>query len=181
MVECTVATARRRRQKQARKQRDEEARLLAAQAGVQTGVDGAPEQQVMVPLWSATMGQSAAMVRLLGEVTERCAVEGGRRGVSTRAVSVLYGGRNFNASVLSGTVATTMTAGKRGEELIALLGGGLTEEGISTLLRRWSQAAAPSSPSPAPGPADARVARLVARMKAEQTPKDPFVFGKGQT
>ena len=135
---AATATARRRRQKAARKERDERARLLAAQTGAPTGGD-APQEQVHVPLWSTSMGQDAAMVRLLGEVTERCATEGGRRGVQTRAISVLYAGRTYSAAVLSGTVATTMMPGKCGGELLALLGSGLTEEGISTLLRRWSQ------------------------------------------
>ena len=144
---AATATARRRRQKQARKARDEAARLLAAQPGAQTGGGDAPDQQLHVPLWSATMGQGAAMVRLLGEVTERCARESVLRGVPTCAISVLYSGRPYSASVLSGTAATKMTASKCGEELLALLGGGLTEEGISTLLRRWSQAAAASGAS----------------------------------
>ena len=144
---AATATARRRRQKQARKERDQAARLLAAQPGVPIGDDAASRVVVHVPLWSTTMGQSAAMVRLLGEVTERCAVEGGKRGVSTRAISIIYGGRAYSAAVLQGTVATCMTASKCGEELLALLSGGLTEEGISILLRRWSQTAATSSSS----------------------------------
>ena len=145
---AAVRTEARRRQKLARRKRDEAARLLAAQTGAPSNGAGAPETQVHVPLWSTSMGQSAAMVRLLGEVTQRCAVEAGRRGVPTCAVSAVYGGRAYSVSVLSGTVAVQMEANKRGEELLALLGSGLTEEDISVLLRRWSQAAAaPSSSS----------------------------------
>ena len=116
-----------------------------------------------MPLWSTTMGQNGAMVRLLGEVTERCANVGRQRGVRTCAVSVLYGGRNYAANVLSGTVAVTMSASKRGEELLALLGSGLTEESISALLHRWSLAAAAASGrSAAPRSMDAELAALAA-------------------
>lgn len=109
------------------------------------------------------------MVRLLGEVTERCATEGGRRGVQTRAISVLYAGRTYSAAVLSGTVATTMMPGKCGEELLALLGSGLTEEGISTLLRRWSQ---PQLLGAAGETRDLRIPRRT------DSPQDSFVFGR---
>ena len=94
------------------------------------------------------------MVRLLGEVTERCANEGRRRSVRTCAVSVLYAERNYSASVLSGTDGATMSSRMRGRHLLLLLGSGLTEEALSDLLHRWSQptraaAAAPRKPSSA--------------------------------
>ena len=154
---AATQTERRRRQKAARRRRDEDARLLAAQDGARRE-EGAPEEQVHVPLWSTSMGQGAAMVRLLGEVTERCANEGRRRGVPTRAVSVLYAERNCSASVLSGTKGATMANRARGRQLLLLLGGGLTEETFSSLLHRWSEAAveagaAPSAHSSATQPA----------------------------
>ena len=88
------------------------------------------------------------MVRLLGEVTERCANEGRRRGVPTRAVSVLYAERNYSASVLSGTKGAMISNRSRGRQLLLLLGGGLTEETFSSLLHRWSEAASEAGAAP---------------------------------
>ena len=138
-----VATERNRRQKAARRQRSEAARLLAAQAslavaGVQD--EGTRNQRVYCPLWDATVAQSAAMVRLIGEVTTRCSNVARQNGLHRKAVKVQYAAHEYEASVLSGTVGSLgMSASKRGEELLSLLGSGLTEEGISALLHRWSQ------------------------------------------
>lgn len=139
---AAVATERRRRQKKARRQRDEAARLLAAQASSAAGAgDGAQDTRVHCPLWSATVGQGLAMFRLLHEVTERCSTKARDGRVLTKAVEVHYGGRSIGScNVLSGSAAVGMTACKRGEELLALLGSGLTEERLSTLLNRWAQA-----------------------------------------
>lgn len=149
---ASVATLRNRRQKAARKERQKAVRLLAAQASsaeadARAGV--VPASQVHCPLWSTTLGQEAAMMRLTGVVTERCAAVARKNDLSTKAVRVQYGGRSLEATVLSGTAAVAMTESKRGEELLALLGSGLTEVGISALLNRWSQTAVQGSP-PAP-------------------------------
>lgn len=79
------------------------------------------------------------MMRLIEEVTKRCAAVAQQKGVRTCAMSALYGGKGYSVAVLAGTAAVQMTTAKLGEELLALLGSGLTEEGLSTLLNRWSQ------------------------------------------
>ena len=79
------------------------------------------------------------MLRLLGEVTGRCATVARKRGLSTRAISLPYGGRNYSVSVLTGTEAAVMPASRGAAELLALLGAGLTEAGLTALLERWSK------------------------------------------
>jgi hypothetical protein len=81
------------------------------------------------------------VLRLLGEVTGRCATVSRKRGLSTRAISLPYGGRAYSVSVLTGTEATVMPASRGMAELLALLGAGLTEEGLTALLERWSKPA----------------------------------------
>ena len=88
-----------------------------------------------------------------------------------RSQQLLYAGRTYSAAVLSGTVATTMMPGKCGEELLALLGSGLTEEGISTLLRRWSQ------PQQHLGGAAGETRDLRIPRRTD-SPQDSFVFGR---
>ena len=94
------------------------------------------------PLWSTTMGQKQAFIRLAGEVTERCANVARSRGLHTKAISLPYGGSAYAVSVLSGTDATVMLARRCADELLALLGAGLTEAGLTALLDRWSKPAA---------------------------------------
>ena len=138
-----VATERRRRQKAARKARDEAARLLAAQTSersLRAGGDEASLNVLHVPLWSTSMGESKAMMRAIEEVTSRCVQEAQSRGLSTRAVPLVYSGARYSVTILSGTVASgSMSEDARGKELLALLGRGLTEEGLRDLLSRWSQ------------------------------------------
>ena len=139
---AATATARRQRQKAARRARNEAARLLAAQAasGAPEGDDGeAPRKAMHCPLWSTTMDQEQAWLRLLGEVTGRCATVARERGLSTRAISLPYGGRSYSVSVLTGTEAVVMPASRGAAELLALLGAGLTEESLTALLERWSK------------------------------------------
>jgi len=126
-----------KRQKAARKAREQAALLLAAQSA-STAV---PAGQVHVPAWSTTMDQREAFVRLVGETTTKltnhAALPGSGR--STATVSARYAGRDYSVAVISGTVAMTMTAEKRGEELLALLGSGLKTGDLTSLCSRWSQ------------------------------------------
>ena len=127
---------RRKRQKAARKAREQAALLLAAQSA-STAV---PTGQVHVPAWSTTMDQREAFVRLVGETTEKMTRHAhSSSGRSTATVSARYAGRDYSVAVISGTVAMTMTAEKRGEELLALLGSGLKTGDLTNLCARWSQ------------------------------------------
>ena len=80
-----------------------------------------------------------AFIRLAGEVTERCANVARGRGLHTRAISLPYGGSTYAVSVLSGTEAAIMQVSRCTTELVALLGTGLTEAGLTALLERWSK------------------------------------------
>ena len=142
---AATATARRQRQKAARKQRDESARLMAAQSSSGGGGDESPAWPVHCPLWSTTLDQRQAFIRLAGEVTDRCANVARGRGLHTRAISLPYGGSTYAVSVLSGTEATIMQVSRCTSELVALLGTGLTEDGLTALLERWSKPAAAAS------------------------------------
>lgn len=124
--------------------RDENARLMAAQ--ISSGADGGevPGWPVHCPLWSTTLDQRQAFIRLAGEVTERCANVARGRGLHTRAISLPYGGSTYAVSVLSGTEATIMQVSRCTSELVALLGTGLTEAGLTALLERWSKPVAAS-------------------------------------
>ena len=136
---AATATARRQRQKAARKKRDESARLMAAQSSPDAGGGEAPAWPVHCPLWSTTLDQRKAFIRLVGELTERCANVARGRGLHTRVISLPYGGSTYAVSVLSGTEATIMQVSRCTSELVALLGTGLTEEGLTALLERWSK------------------------------------------
>ena len=85
------ATERNRRQKAARKARDEAARLMAAHAAERSGKGGGDDQLniVHVPLWSAAMGQTKAMTRLFEEVMSRCSMAASQRGLGVRGLPVV--------------------------------------------------------------------------------------------
>ena len=140
-----TATERRRRQRANRKARDDAARLMAAHAAATTGRKGGDDALhiIHVPLWSTQMGQTKAMTRLIEEVSKRCSLVAGQRGLSMKGLPLIYAGSKYQVTVLSGTAASEMTADRRGYELLALLGGGLTEGTLASLLNKWSQ--------PAPG------------------------------
>ena len=172
---AATATARRQRQKAARRARDEAARLLAAQAAssAQEGGDGdEPTKPVHCPLWSTTMDQKQAFIRLVGEVTGRCATVARGRGLKTKAIALPYGGSTYSVSVLTGTEATVMPASRGAAELLALLGAGLTEEGLTALLERWSKPVVASGSGVPPATAGvATTARTAASTKG------PVMFG----
>ena len=102
---------------------------------------GAPAVDVQCPLWSAVVDLKMALVKLAGEVTHRCALAARQpQGSATRATSLRFGGTSYQVTVLSGTVASRMTAAELGTDLIVLLADGLTEDRLTALLKRWSKA-----------------------------------------
>ena len=79
------------------------------------------------------------LTKLVGEVTQRCAVEAGRTGLSTKACDLFFAGARYEMTVLSGTAALAMSPVDRAVDLLMLLSHDLTEERLATLLRRWSK------------------------------------------
>ena len=140
-----VAQERRRRQKAARKAREATVRETASKyAALSYGDVDTPTKQVRCELWSTTVDLKMAVTKLVGEVTQRCAAESGRAGLSTKACNILFAGRTHEMTVLSGTAALEMTATERTLDLLVMLNYGLTEERLAALLRRWSKRAAPA-------------------------------------
>ena len=79
------------------------------------------------------------LTKLVGEVTQRCAVEAGRAGLSTKACDLFFAGTRYEMTVLSGTAALALSPVDRAVDLLTLLSHDLTEERLATLLRRWSK------------------------------------------
>ena len=142
---------RRRRQRQARRGREKQQKAdaaalrLAAQSRPVAAAEQ-PAREVHCPLWSTTVGQQAAFVRLLAEVTQRCAHAAQAGALATAEVTAAYGGSAHAVTVLAGTVATKMDERSRSAALLALLDNGLSEEALQAFLTQWSvQAAAQGS------------------------------------
>ena len=143
---ATVA-ARKRRQKAARKSRDETKRMQASNyVSLQYGATQAPAIDVTCPLWSTKMDLKMAFMKTVSEVTHRCAVKAREPGSSrTRGTSARFGGAPFTVTVLDGTVAQTMSAAELSVDLLVLLHDGITEERLAALVTRWSKARARGS------------------------------------
>ena len=139
-----VAQERRRRQKAARKAREVAAReAVAKYAELPYGDVDAPTKKVQCALWSTTVDLKMALTKLVSEVTHRCATEGARAGLSTKACQILFGGQRYEMTVLSGTAVLEMAQVERTTDLLMLIKYGLTTERLAALLRRWSKRAAP--------------------------------------
>tara|TARA_B110000046_G_scaffold178676_1_gene206802 strand:- start:19 stop:846 length:828 start_codon:yes stop_codon:yes gene_type:complete len=139
-----VAQERRRRQKAARKVREAAAReAIAKYAELPYGDVETPMKKVRCELWSTTVDLKMALTKLVGEVTQRCATEGARAGLSTKACQILFSGQRYEMTVLSGTAVLEMAQTERTTDLLMLINYGLTTERLATLLRRWSKRAAP--------------------------------------
>ena len=101
-----------------------------------------PTSRFAAPLWSTHVDLKMGLTKLIGVVTERCAVEAGRAGLSTRACDLYFSGARYEVTVLSGTAALAMSPTDRTVDLLMLIRHGLTEERLTTLLRRWSKRSA---------------------------------------
>ena len=135
-----TARLRRQRQKAAANVRKAAKReQVAKYASLQYGGEETPVTRVNCPLWSSAPDLKMAFTKVSSEVTARCAAAARGEGLNTRAVSLLFGGVSYSVSVLSGTVAGEMAATERSIDLLVLLSSGLTEEGLKTLVRRWSK------------------------------------------
>ena len=141
-VACT-ARERRKRQKANKKQREQQ-RLAELEKAEQLVAAEALEPKQFCPLWSTTLGQRDAFVRLLGEVSTRITQARGPTTPSTRSVQVEFRGQLYQVLVFKRTSACTMTAKERGDEMVAMLASGITEERVTALLTRWSLAATPN-------------------------------------
>ena len=102
---------------------------------------GADEPKQFCPLWSVSLGQRDAFVRLAGELSARIAHARGPTTPSTRPVQAEFRGQPYQVLVFARTSACAMTAKERGDEMVAMLASGVTEERVTALLERWSQAA----------------------------------------
>ena len=63
-------------------------------------------------------------------------------GLSTKACQVLFAGQAYEMTVLSGTAALAGTPTECASDLLMMLSHYLTEDRLTTFLRRWSKRAA---------------------------------------
>ena len=136
-----VARARRKRQKDAKKERERQRLAASAEAqrlAEELAKKEADEPVQFCPLWSTAMGQRQAFVRLAGEMSARIVAVNGPSTPSKRPVAVMFRETSYEVMVFTGTVACTMSPTSLGNEMLAMLASGVTEERVTTLLSRWS-------------------------------------------
>ncbi|MDC0526228.1 hypothetical protein OAO87_04420 [bacterium] len=120
---ATAAEAKRkRRQKAARKARDETQRdQVSKYVSLPYGLGDAPAVEVDCPMWSTRMDLKAAYTRALGEVMDRCATVARQRSSCTKSVAARFGGMSFQVVVLDGSAATRMTSEELSLDLLTIL------------------------------------------------------------
>ena len=136
-----VARERRKRQKAAKKERERKAAAASAEAqrlAEELEKKEAAEPTQFCPLWSTSLGARQAFVRLAGELSARIAAVNGPSTPSKRPVTVEFRATSYQVVVFHGTVACAMSPKSLGDEMLALLASGITEERVTALLSRWS-------------------------------------------
>lgn len=143
---AATAAERKKRQATARKQRKaSEREALAVYCELPYGDTTTPTKSVKAPLWSQPRCDlKQGFIKLVGEITHRCATEAARTGLSTKACPVNFGGRPLDITVLSGTAALRLTPSERAIDLMVFLSHDPDEEKLARLLRRWSKRGTPS-------------------------------------
>ena len=143
---AATAAERKKRQATARKLRKvSEREALAVYSELPYGDTTTPTRSNNAPLWSQRRCDlKQGMVKLIGEMTHRCAAEAARTGLTTKACTVTFGGQPFDITVLSGTAALRLTPTERAIDLMVFLSHDPDEEKLTRLLRRWSKRGAPT-------------------------------------